>query len=43
MERTGKMGTLGSLGRVERETLLETDIERAWEAILSVSSSLVAA
>ena len=33
MKSTGKMETLESLGRVERETLLETDIERAWEAI----------
>jgi uncharacterized protein YndB with AHSA1/START domain len=33
MESTGNLDTLLDLGRVERETLLETDLERAWEAI----------
>jgi uncharacterized protein YndB with AHSA1/START domain len=33
MESTGNLETLLDQGRVERETLLETDLERAWEAI----------
>ena len=33
MESTGNLDTLLDQGRVERETLLETDLGRAWEAI----------